>query len=224
MKKPELWIGARGWRHASWVGDFYPDDIPREWWLAYYSNEFEAVLVPWGYLQEADTDILQAWLDDTSDNFGFFIELPLSASKTHVEMVLNTLGPRLRGILLDDINGSSEVAADVIPAPVWLESAKNRAPIAVNWNAVTPNSDLTAQRYQLGCYWWPEQHDLNECGGSLGIAELDSNSSHDPKSLKNLLEHCRSVQGPTTIGLFFAGDSPSIDEMRNALMILQMLG
>ena len=224
MKKPELWIGARGWRHASWVEGFYPDDMPQEWRLAYYSNEFEAVLVPWDDLQDTQSEALQAWFDDTDENFAFFIELPLSASKTHVEMVLNALGPRLGGVLLSEISPANEITAGAIEVPEWLESVKKHAPVAVNWDSISPSSPLIQQRYELGCYWRPEEHDLIECGSSFGIAEINSNISHDPKSLKNLLERCRSVQGPTTIGLFFAGDSPSIDEMRNALMILQMLG
>jgi len=224
MKKPELWIGARGWRHASWVGDFYPDDMPQEWWLAYYSNEFDAVLVPWAYLQDMQSDALQTWLDDTDENFAFFVELPLSASKKHVSIILDAFKPRLGGILLNQITTAAEVTANVKAATDWIENAKQYAPIAVAWDCIQAGNSLLSQRHQLGCYWRPEEHELHECGGSLGIAELNSISSHDPKSLKNLLEHCRSVLGPSTISLFFGGDSPSIDEMRNAIMILQMLG
>ena len=40
-----LRLGARGWRHAHWENDFYPDDLPPDWQLAYYANEFSTVLV-----------------------------------------------------------------------------------------------------------------------------------------------------------------------------------
>jgi hypothetical protein len=224
MNKPEIWIGARGWRHESWVGEFYPDDMPHDWWLAYYTNEFDTVLVPWDYLQNARAETLQAWLDEANEDFVFFIELPLSASKAQVETVLDALGPRVGGILLNDITSNSKIITDGIAAVDWLELAKARAPVAIDWGSLMPDSAAIDLSYPLGCYWCPEEKDLIECGGSLGIAELNSVTRHDPKLIKNLLENCRSVPGPTTIGLFFGGDAPRIDEMRNAIMILQMLG
>lgn len=225
MMKPELCIGARGWRHESWVGEFYPDDMPRDWWLAYYSNEFDAVLVPWNYLQDAQPDIVQSWLDDTDETFRFFLELPASASKERVKTVLDTLGPRLGGILFNEIINESKISADnSFPLAEWVDIATAYAPLAVDWGSAQSSGFSIVNQYQLGCYWRLEENDPTDCGGSLGIAELNSSSSHDPKSLKNFMQHCRSVHGPTTIGFFFAGDSPSIDEMRNAIMILQMLG
>ena len=224
MSKPEIWIGARGWRHESWLGGFYPDDMPQEWWLAYYSNEFDSVLVPWDYLKDARPDTLQTWIEEASDSFVFFIELPLSAPKELVVKILETLGPRLGGILLNSITTTDEITSDVIAAADWIEIAKAHAPIAVYRKSLTSSGDLIAQQYQWGCYWRPDAENCHQCHGDLGIAEVQSGTIHDPKSLKNILEHCRSVQGPTTIGLFFGGDAPRIDEMRNAIMILQMLG
>jgi hypothetical protein len=224
MSKPEIWIGARGWRHESWVGDFYPEDMPHEWWLAYYSNEFDSVLVPWEYLKDAHPDTLQIWIEEANERFAFFIELSLSASKDLVVKVLEALGPRLGGILLNDITNQDEITSDVLAAADWIEIAKAFAPIAVNRKSFTPSGDLIAQQHQWGCYWRPDAELCHECHGDLGIAEIHCGTIHDPKSLKNILEHCRSMQGPTTIGLFFDGNAPRIEEMRNAIMILQMLG
>ena len=46
-------LGAYGWRHKHWSNTFYPEDLPvdadDDWRLAYYSNEFNAVLVPADY-------------------------------------------------------------------------------------------------------------------------------------------------------------------------------
>ena len=224
MNKPEIWIGARGWRHESWVGDFYPEDMPHAWWLAYYSNEFDSVLVPWNYLQDALPDTLQTWIEESKESFVFFIELPLSASKDQVVKILETLGPRLGGILLNDITRKEEITSDVIAAADWIEIAKAYAPIAVNWESITSGSNLIVRQHQWGCYWRPDAENCHRCYGDLGIAEIFSGTIHNPKSLKKILEHCRSVQGPTTIGLFFGGDAPHIEEMRNAVMILQMLG
>lgn len=39
-------VGARGWAHKSWDGDFYPDDMPAEWQLDFYAQYFKAILLP----------------------------------------------------------------------------------------------------------------------------------------------------------------------------------
>ena len=37
---PLLLIGTSGWTYPSWKGSFYPEDCPRERFLAYYAREF----------------------------------------------------------------------------------------------------------------------------------------------------------------------------------------
>jgi uncharacterized protein YecE (DUF72 family) len=34
-------IGACGWQHNDWTGEFYPDDLPEEWRLGYYAHEYQ---------------------------------------------------------------------------------------------------------------------------------------------------------------------------------------
>jgi len=37
-------VGVFGWEHEHWIGTFYPDDLPEDWRLSYYANEFSVVL------------------------------------------------------------------------------------------------------------------------------------------------------------------------------------
>lgn len=71
-----LSVGAWGWKHPEWENDvFYPADLPADWQLSYYSNEFDVVVVPatyWG----ADGYGEEDWLDDVEDDFIFYIEWP----------------------------------------------------------------------------------------------------------------------------------------------------
>lgn len=74
-----LRLGARGWQHADWQQSFYPEDLPEDWQLGYYANEFSAVLVPRSYwLPETGFDI-EEWLDHVSGHFRFYLEWPLAA-------------------------------------------------------------------------------------------------------------------------------------------------
>ncbi len=220
MTKPDIKIGARGWRHTAWAGDFYPDDLPEDWRLTFYSNEFAAVLVPWDDLRAIQPQAVQTWVEDTRAGFEFFLELPVSAPEKRVDALLALLGPRLGGIVIKGMAGES-AAPSILR---WLEKARLHAPVAVDWRSLATDNPVLAMRQELGCHWRAEQPGEMECAGKLAIVETGGAIHLEPKLLKNVLQHCRSVRGPTTIGLFFGGAPPRIDEIRNAIMILQMLG
>ena len=75
-EKPALLLlGARDWDFSGWVGDFYPDDLPESWRLAYYANEYDAVLVPEPRWAISLAKEIRAWSEDVGEGFRFFLEL-----------------------------------------------------------------------------------------------------------------------------------------------------
>jgi hypothetical protein len=74
-----LIVGARGWDHPGWNGKFYPEDLPQDWRLSYYANEFSGVLVPKSIWQTSEPELIANWCDDVPDDFLFFLE----ASDSH---------------------------------------------------------------------------------------------------------------------------------------------
>ena len=70
-----LTVAAYGWKHPTWQPDFYPDDMPEDWQLTYYANEFAGVVVPQGYLAECNFNV-ESWLEDVADDFEFYLEYP----------------------------------------------------------------------------------------------------------------------------------------------------
>jgi hypothetical protein len=218
----EFTVGSRGWRHSHWVGGFYPDDMPQDWWLSYYSNEFRSVLIPWNYLQEADASTAQQWKTDVHDEFKFFIELSPDISVDRISRLLQPLAPQLGGVILQERNWD-DVLIKKAQLNEVIKTIIDIAPVALAKQYMSKNILTALERYQLGCYWQPETDSLNECDGVLNIAEITQAVNHDPKTLKKIIEHCYSIQGPTTISLVFGGNAPNIEEMRTATMINQML-
>jgi len=109
--KQDIKLGAYGWRHAHWSTTFYPEDLPVEedddWRLAYYSNEFNTVMVPWTYWQTEPLPDCEKWLDDVHDDFRFFIECHADMfefiSPAEFTDCLKKLGPKLSALVfLDD--------------------------------------------------------------------------------------------------------------------------
>lgn len=93
-----LRVGSYGWQHPHWLGSFYPDDLPADWQLGYYANEFNTVLVPTHYLQD-DCDIEQ-WLDDVHEAFRFYLQAPVAReSLQRFEQQCAQLGSYLGGVV-----------------------------------------------------------------------------------------------------------------------------
>lgn len=90
-----MYIAAYGWDHDGWSGAFYPDDLPPDWRLTYYGNEFRAVVVPAALWQQADAATAAQWVADTAEGFSFLLE----AAQTPPPAALReALGDRYGGV------------------------------------------------------------------------------------------------------------------------------
>jgi len=103
---PTIALGAWDWRHAEWNGRFYADDLPKEWHLTFYSNEFDAVgLYAAGWVTTPISEMEQ-WVEDTHEGFRFHLVMPSMVLKGDEDVFagiaerLAVLQPRLGSILL----------------------------------------------------------------------------------------------------------------------------
>lgn len=104
--KQTINLGAYGWLHPHWLNTFYPQDLPEDWRLGYYSNEFNTVLVPASYWQDLHVDVCEGWLDDVHPEFQFFIECNGSmfdmVSLADFTEAVQVLKPQLSGLVFLD--------------------------------------------------------------------------------------------------------------------------
>lgn len=115
-------LGTWGWRHASWQGGFYPDDLPDEWHLTFYSNEFDALGLDASAWLEPPLDELAAWVADTREGFRLYAELP-SLPAADMEVRLSTLAPRLGALLAAPGTPVKIIELARRFAPVWAQGA-----------------------------------------------------------------------------------------------------
>jgi len=117
--------GVYGWRHKHWIKSFYPEDLPvngaEDWRLAYYSNEFNTVMVPFDYWQARKTVDCEGWLDDVNEDFQFFVECHESMlehlSAVELTDCLKILQPQLSGLVfLEENSTAKEKFSTVIDA------------------------------------------------------------------------------------------------------------
>ncbi len=97
----QVLIGARGWLHPGWQGHFYPDDLPQDWQLTYYANEFSMVVIREQEWEQVEN--IATLRKDCAEDFRFVVELPVSLSEEklsmHIER-LRQLGKQCAGVII----------------------------------------------------------------------------------------------------------------------------
>lgn len=89
-------VGALDWRHPHWDGSYYPDDLPADWRLAYYANDFTCVLLSEAAWRMADEVEWGEWRDEVPPGFRFLLELDAGAPDRAAARCAETLGPAFR--------------------------------------------------------------------------------------------------------------------------------
>lgn len=99
MPVHHLDIVTLGWDLPGWLGKFYPEDLPPEWRLTYFANEFPAVLIPLRLWAGADVRQMRRWAGDVHQNFRFYLELPARADPAAFGSKIAALGNKLCGLV-----------------------------------------------------------------------------------------------------------------------------
>ncbi len=190
-------IGARGWLHPGWEGEYYPDDMPPEWRLDYYAHLFRSVLVPWEDWRGID-DVTQ-WTEDVGDEFRFFLELPCDAgeqARQRLETLAVQFGSCWGGLL---VTGDTMVTDfDGLPPGIVARDGEGQA-----------------------CAW----RDGRNCRGArIGLVG-DDVAAGDLRTLKErIVAFMTQGDDDAILYLFFEGRPPSVRSMQDAATITEILG
>jgi len=74
-------IGTSGYHFPDWAGPFYPPDLPKPRWLAYYAEHFPAVEINSTYYGLPKRDTVLRWREETPEGFRFIVKL--NRASTH---------------------------------------------------------------------------------------------------------------------------------------------
>ncbi len=208
MAKDNIEIGALGWTHQAWDSAYYPEDLPEDWRLDYYSHHFQFVLMQaqeWMHCSESD---IEQWLEDVKDSFEFFLGLSVGDIN---ESALEQIG-RIKGILNKRLCGLVIFEDGNVIEPSMLQGLSALAPVYLDTDAV--NESFTGVR----CCW-RKGRDVNGC--KIGFLRPDA-----AKDMRNMRAHIEAFieQGGTQqLYLVYQGQAPSTKAMQDAQIILQML-
>ena len=192
------------WAHPAWVGGFYPEDLPEEWRLGYFANEFSAVVVPHASWIDAEPDLLQSWVDDVSDSFRFFLELT-----SPVEV---SLCDKQASILMSNFGGYIVDAG--LAREVWGEGF---AVINKQRGSKTFWSTAASMLAPL-----PRLPHLEMCGRAFSF---NSKNLGDLAAQRGFFEQLRdAVQPNAEVLLSVSGSPPSIESIRKLQLLGQLMG
>src|SRR4051794_27589133 len=108
---PHFRIGTSGWTYDDWRDSFYPREIPKRRWLAWYAAQFTCSEINGSFYRTPSLETVQAWHDSTPANFLFawkaskFIthwKRLSNASKNSIELLVSrlvVLGPKCGPVL-----------------------------------------------------------------------------------------------------------------------------
>ena len=153
----QVLVGAARWQVDRWQSEYYPEDLPVEWQLSFYANEFNTVLLDCRHYNDTQSmNALGEMLEDCHEGFRPVLYVAVAeVEPKHVERLLQWLealdadmgSRRLSGICLSGLNECTpEVLSSwrkVIPAelPIALDGVKPIQLRTAEWGA---NKSITA--------------------------------------------------------------------------------
>jgi hypothetical protein len=192
-------IGARGWDHAGWMGGFYPDDLPHDWRLGYYANEFSLVLVPAEQWCVASSSELEDWAEAVPGAFGFYLEMAAQADVylPALKRAAEVLAVQLRGVVFDALPVGDDAAR--------LQQMLGAERIYVD--ALRPGSRL--------------EHPLRPDQALIG--SIPEAERPDLIQLRHQIAQLAALSD-ADMALFFQGSPPDMALMRQAILLSQIMG
>lgn len=191
----ELVVGAYGWQHAAWQAAYYPDDMPEEWRLAYYANEFGCVVLPAEQWQAADQETIEQWLSEMAEDFLLFLELPAQAGNLSAHIKL--FAGRCAGAILQEGE----------PA---------------DWSAVPDGIPLlcSEESGQLRRY-----HRVGQTESVLAWLATQPEERIELPVLREQIETAlKGVTATSRLAFIIGNQAPAMENLQNARVVAELLG
>ncbi|MGD8812331.1 MAG: hypothetical protein PVH16_06330 [Thioalkalispiraceae bacterium] len=218
-----VFIGACGWLHEAWQEQFYPQDLPGEWQLAYYGNEFPLVMVRQQEWRNGGE--VAEWLDETDETPLFICELPLqllegdllAAAEPYLDNIRQLAGRCLGIVCHAPTHVDTEAFAAVI------NKCKQLAPTCVEIEG-TGNEALQQLLASLAVNQvWKQPEHTEQVNGPLVVARINCQAVN-LKELRRVMESLLHYDDKQhTLVLLLDGEPPDLEMIKQAKMMLELM-
>lgn len=237
-------IGAAGWQHPEWANDvFYPDDLPEDWYLSFYANEFPITLVAdsqWNDMAALE-HIIDEIIEQATPGFKCIFELEMtehligensesSSAQSNIDLRLERLHQVksfVSGLLISTDSNAFENESFCDE----LVSLNNRFKVCLELNNSATELELTniktfCEQNAMSMCWRGEGEAIVPEGSSIWIARCDSNQDN-----KALTQQLKTVIGEQlkreTLSrehiIIIDGTPPKIETIRNANIMMDIM-
>lgn len=222
-------IGANGWLHPEWEDMFYPDDLPEDWQLGFYSNEFPVVLLSADTWQRVKGEITE-WLEDCNDELGIVCEIPSSLLKASGKKSIASINQYINELIVLDGHLLAIVLPVVKVNPALeelLNEFESQVPVCIELDKLATEQDVKAvQKICEKKHWplvWHGESDSAGLGyGDIAICRING-ADFDMRQLREVVE---TMLKQTTLEqisiLIIDGAPPEVATIRNANVILDL--
>jgi len=225
----DIIVAARGWSYPSWYGNFYPDDLPEDWQLSYYSNEFDAVVLPASEWVDLDIVEIERWVEDVPEGFLFYLEVEdLMTDWEQTAEMLKPLGEQLGGLLLRplEVDGDLATISTTIDAAIQLASVSVLLPDGVE---LSGEGRKLIKEYGVQCGWnvvegkpgWMDA----DYDSPLVVVRVAGNKNFTARQWRETIDTSlrKGAVKNHTILMLLDSDAPKINDLRTAMMIGEMM-
>ncbi|MDH5446918.1 MAG: hypothetical protein OEY52_15330 [Gammaproteobacteria bacterium] len=222
-------IGASNWLHPAWQEDFYPEDLPEDWQLGFYSNEFPVALIPGDLWPKIENDIAE-WLEDCTDELKLICEIPKQLISQSIEDSIDVINNYisslsvLDGYLLAVVLPVTEINEELstiieqihCPVPLCLDVA----------DSLSSSHDKTAQKIcaqtHVSLVWHGNDEPIGFELGKMAMTRIDG-SKLDMRQLRDVVETILNKTSlEQTCVMIVEGEPPDLATIRNANVILDL--
>lgn len=170
------WVGTSGWSYDEWKGSFYPEDLPKEKMLEYYSARLRTVEVNNTFYRMPKREMLAGWREQTPDDFSFVLKA--SRRITHKARLGEDAVDPL-GYLTDNV---TELGAKQGPllfqTPPWLKRDVDRLRTFLSH---IPDGVRAAFEFRSTSWFVDEVFEaLGEAGAALVVADTGDDEKDPP--------------------------------------------
>ena len=218
-----LLVGTLGWAHDHWGGIYYPEELPEEWRLAYYCNDFRSTLVPADHWRDAPAAALGELAGEIDAGFSVVLGLPeegpggAGLTTGALPGLLQPIGERLRALSWRPApHAAAGEMADVA-------RLAERWPLVLDYGEDHPQQDaLHALRAAAGAsrLWRPQSQEAPEQEGSFLLALA---ADPDLPLLRRTLEQIDRWMGGGRDGGLFLEPTTRAPELAKQCRILTEL-
>lgn len=224
----ELLIGTDGWSGNDSGAHYYPDDMPEDWQLCYFSNIHRCVLLPEADWPGAETAQVEQWQEDTDPEFMFIpvagenILSRVAASGTADWPALQLLQEQVPCVL-------AKPSLSQLEQPQWLQPILADRPLCVQLpDACDAGSRLYNETVRLICdtgasvLWHTDYQPQPVSCGQFLVALAETEDAAQQRSIIDRLSQWMAPDRRAAL-LFTGSRAPYAAEQARTLAELMMV-